>query len=81
MFVETDSKSKVFGVGEVTDVVRFGDLEKFLQVNAYVCRFVYKLKLQKKGDQLVVGEFRVTEFCEVEKMWILYEHFYTNFFE
>ena len=39
-----DSKSKVFGVGEVTDVVRFGDFEKLLRVTAYVCRFVANLK-------------------------------------
>ena len=35
-----DSKGEVFGVGEVIDVVRFGDLEKLLRVTAYVCRFV-----------------------------------------
>ena len=39
-----DSKSKVFGVGEVIDVVRFGDFEKLLRVAAYVCRFVANLK-------------------------------------
>ena len=30
-----DSKGKVFGVGEVIDVVRFGDLQKRLQVTTY----------------------------------------------
>ena len=32
-----DSKGKVFGVREVIDVVRFGDLEILLRVTAYVC--------------------------------------------
>ena len=40
-----DSKSKVFGVGEVIDAVRFGHLEKPLQVTAYFCRFADNLKL------------------------------------
>ena len=31
-----DSKGKVFGIGEVIDVVRFSDLEKLLRVTAYV---------------------------------------------
>ena len=42
------TKDKVFGVGEVIDLVRFGDLEKLLRVTAYVCRFLTNLKLQKK---------------------------------
>ena len=50
-----DSKGKVFGVGEVIDVVKFGDLEKLLRVTVYVCRFVTNWKLQKKGEELIVG--------------------------
>ena len=65
-----DSKGKVFGVGEVIGVVRFGDLEKLLRVTAYVCRFVANLKLQKKGDELIVGKLRVAENCKTEKIWI-----------
>ena len=68
-----DSKDKVFGFGEVIDVVRFGDLEKLLRVTAYVCRFVANLKLQKKGDEFIVGHLQVTEICEAEKMWMRYE--------
>ena len=52
----TDSKGNVFDVGEVVDVVRFGDFEKLLRVRAYVCRFVANLKSQKKGDELIVGD-------------------------
>ena len=62
-----DSKDNVFGVGEVIDIIRFRDLEKLLQVTAYVCRFVANLKLQKKGDELIVGQLRVAEICEAEK--------------
>ena len=51
-----DSKGKVFGVREVNDVVRFGDLEILLRVTAYVCQFVANLKLQKKADELIVGQ-------------------------
>ena len=65
-----DSKGKVFGVGEVIGVVRFGDLEKLLRVTAYVCRFVANLKLQKKGDELIVVKLRVAENCKTEKIWI-----------
>ena len=68
-----DSKGKVFGVGEVIDVVKFGDLEKLLRVTVYVCRFVTNWKLQKKGEELMVGELRVAEICETEKMLIRYE--------
>ena len=68
-----DSKGKVFGVGEVIDVVRFGDLEILLRVTAYVCQFVANLKLQKKADELIVGQRRIAEICEAEKMWIRYE--------
>ena len=67
------SKGKVFGVGEMIVVVRFGELEKLLRVTAYVCRFVANLKLQKKGNELIVGQLRVTEICEAGKMWIRYE--------
>ena len=67
------SKGKVFGVGEVIAVVRFCDLEKLLRVTAYVCRFVANLKLQKKGDELIVGQLRVAEICEAKKMWSRYE--------
>ena len=62
-----DSKGNVFGVGEVIDIIRFRDLEKLLQMTAYVCRFVANLKLQKKGDELIVGQLRVAEICEAEK--------------
>ena len=72
-WVTTDWKGKVFCVGEVVDVVRFGGLEKLLRVTAYVCRFVAKQKLQKTGDELIVGQLRVAEICGVEKMWIRYE--------
>ena len=65
-----DSKGKVFGVGEVIDVVKFGDLEKLLRVTVYVCRFVTNWKLQKKGEELIVGQLRVAEICETEKMLI-----------
>ena len=65
-----DSKGKVFGIGEVIDVVRLGDLQKLLRVTAYVCRFVANLKLRKKGDEFIVGQLRVAEICEAEKMWI-----------
>ena len=68
-----DSKGKVFGVGEVIDVVKFGDLEKLLRVTVYVCRFVTNWKLQKKGEELIVGQLRVAEICETEKMLIRYE--------
>ena len=68
-----DSKGKVFGIGEVIDVVRLGDLQKLLRVTAYVCRFVANLKLRKKGDEFIVGQLRVAEICETEKMWIRYE--------
>ena len=54
--VMADSKGKVFDVGEVVDVERFGNLEKLLRVRAYVCRFVANLKSQKKGDELIVGD-------------------------
>ena len=70
-WVTTDWKGKVFCVGEVVDVVRFGGLEKLLRVN--VCRFVAKQKLQKTGDELIVGQLRVAEICGVENMWIRYE--------
>ena len=69
----TDSKGKVFGVGEVTEVIRFGDLKKLLRMTAYVCPFVTNLKLQIKGDELIVGQLRFAEICEAEKMWIRYE--------
>ena len=59
-----DSKGKIFGVGEVIDVVRFGNLEKLLRVTTYVCRFVAHLKLQKKGDELIVAQVRVAKICE-----------------
>ena len=65
-----DSKGKVSGVGEVISVVRFGDLEKLLGVTAYVFPFVANLKLQKKGDELIVGKRRVAENCETEEIWI-----------
>ena len=68
-----DSKGKVFGIGEVIDVVRFGDLEKLLRVTAYVCRFVANLKLRKKVDELIVGQLLVANICEAEKIWIRYE--------
>ena len=68
-----DSKGEVFGMGEVFDVVRFGDLETLLRVTAYVCRFVAYLKLWKKGDEFIVGQLRVAEICETEKMCIRYE--------
>ena len=69
----TDWKGKVFCVGEVVDVVRFDGLEKLLRVTAYVCRFVAKQKLQKTGDELIVGQLRVAEICGVEKIWISYK--------
>ena len=69
----TDLKGKVFCVGEVVDVVRFDGLEKLLRVTAYVCRFVAKQKLQKTGDELIVGQLRVAEICGVEKIWISYK--------
>ena len=65
-----DSKGQVFGIGEVIDVARFGDLKKLLRVTAYVCRFVTNLKLRRKGDEFVVGQLRVAEICEAEKMWV-----------
>ena len=68
-----DSKGKAFGIGEVIDVVRFGDLKKLLRVTAYVCRFVANLKLQRKGDELIVAELGIAKICEAEKMWIRYE--------
>ena len=68
-----DSKGKVFGTGELIDVVRFGDLEELLWVTAYVCQFVANLKLRKKGDEFIVGQIRVAEICEAEKMLIRYE--------
>ena len=69
----TDLKGNAFGVADVIDVVRFGDLEKLLRVTAYICRFVANLKLQKKGDELIVVQLRVAEICEFEKMSIRYE--------
>ena len=42
-------------------------------MTAHVCRFVAYLKLQKKGDEFIVGQLRVAEICEAEKMWISYE--------
>ena len=66
-FLVSDSKGNVFGVGEVIDIIRFRDLEKLLQMTAYVCRFVANLKLQKKGDELIVGQLRAAEICEDEK--------------
>ena len=42
-------------------------------MTAYICRFVANLKLQKKGDELIVVQLRVAEICEFEKMWIRYE--------
>ena len=68
-----DSKGEVFGIGEVIDVVRFGDLEELLRMTAYVCRFVANLKLRKKGDEFIVGQLQVAEICEADKMWIRFE--------
>ena len=68
-----DSKGEVFGVGDVIDVVRFGDLKKLLRVTAYVCRIIANLKLRKKVDEFIVAQLRVAEICEAEKMWIRYE--------
>ena len=42
-------------------------------MTAYVCRFITNLKLQIKGDELIVGQLRFAEICEAEKMWIRYE--------
>ena len=42
-------------------------------MTAHACRFVANLKLQKKGDELIIGELQVAEICEAEKMRILYE--------
>ena len=55
----TGSKGKVFGVGEVIDVVRFSNLEKLLRETTYVYRFVANLKLRKKGGEFIVGQLRV----------------------
>ena len=44
-----------------------------MQVTSYICRFVANLKLQKKGDEWIVGQRRVAEICEAEQMWIRYE--------
>ena len=68
-----DSKGEVFGIGEVVDVVRFDDLKKILRVTRYVCRFVANSKLWKKSDEFIVGQLRVAEICEAEKMWIRYK--------
>ena len=43
-----DSKRNVFGVGELIDVVTFGDLEKLMRVTAYVYQFLGNLKSQRK---------------------------------
>ena len=42
-------------------------------MTSYICRFVANLKLQKKGDEWIVGQRRVAEICEAEQMWIRYE--------
>ena len=62
-----DSNSKVFGAGDLIDVVRFSDLEKLWQVTAYVCRFVSNLKLQEKGDELIAGNLKLRRFVKLKK--------------
>ena len=68
-----DSKRNVFGVGELIDVVTFGDLEKLMRVTAYVYQFLRNLKSQRKVIIWLSGNFWVAEICETEKMWICCE--------
>ena len=67
LLVNADSKRNVFGVGEVTDVVKFCDLEKLLRLTVYVCLFVGNLKLQKKDSNLIVGELELPRFLRLRK--------------
>ena len=55
------------GIGIVTDIERFSDLERLLR--AFVVRFVSNLK-KTEG---VYGELAVEELVVAEKLWVKYE--------
>ena len=66
--VETSS-----GIGIVTDIERFSDLERLLRVTAFVVRFVSNLKKSAKTTEGVYGELAVEELVVAEKLWVKYE--------
>ena len=62
-----DSKRNVFGVGELIDVVTFGDLEKLMRVTAYVYQFLRNLKSQRKVIIWLSGNFELLRFVRLRK--------------
>ena len=61
------------GIGIVTDIERFSDLERLLRVTAFVIRFVSNLKKSVKKTEDVYGELAVEELVVAEKLWVKYE--------
>ena len=61
------------GIGIVTDIERFSDLERLLRVTAFVTRFVSNLKKSVKKTEDVYGELAVEELVVAEKLWVKYE--------
>ena len=61
------------GIGIVTDIERFSDLERLLRVTAFVARFVSNLKESVKKTEGVYGELAVEELVVAEKLWVKYE--------
>ena len=49
------------GIGIVTDIERFSDLERLLRVTAFVARFVSNLKKSVRKTEGVYGELAVEE--------------------
>ena len=66
--VETSS-----GIGIVTDIECFSDLERLLRLTAFVVRFVSNLKKSVKKTEGVYGELAVEELVVAEKLWVKYE--------
>ena len=61
------------GIGIVTDIERFSDLERLLMVTAFVVRFVSNLKKSVKKTEGVYDELTVEEIVVAEKLWVKYE--------
>ena len=61
------------GIGIVSDIKRFRDLERLLRVTAFVIRFVSNLMKSVNKTEGVNGELAVEELVVTEKSWVKYK--------
>ena len=61
------------GIGIVSDIKRFRDLERLLRVTAFVIRFVSNLMKSVNKTEGVNGELAVEELVVTEKSWVKFK--------